>query len=761
MRILLVEDDKVLLNVLLETLTRQHYVVDVAEDGQTGWDYAQSTSYDLILLDVGLPELDGIALCQRLRTEKCTSPILLMTAREANGDRVRGLDSGADDYLIKPLDLAELQARIRALLRRGEVAPTTVLQWGQLRLDPRSCQVQYGEKVLGLTPKEYSLLEVFLRNPARVFSRGQLVEHLWTFDDPPQEDSVKAHIKGLRQKLKAAGAADWIENVYGLGYRLRQETNDRPTESPVNPKSSDKETLPLSPAPVVEMQFHQGLDHLWKQSRELMTERLAVLQQAVAAVEQNTLAIELRQAARQAAHKLAGVLGMFDRPEGTVLARQIEEILLGQGDCRQEDDLGGLVQQLDRLLDLQNVEPVAASTSDRLLLIDPDPALGQALQQLGQAASLHWQQVDTLEAAKLWLQSHTPDLVVLSIDGLGQRELSLVLLAELAARTPAIPVLVIASADGLLDRVTVARSGGQAFLVQPMTAAQVWASATQLLQQAQSRLVRVLVVDDDPIFLTVLRSMLEPWGMRFTGLDQPLQFWDVLRSTDPDLLILDVDMPQVSGIELCQAVRTDPTWQGLPILFLTAHSDRDTIQQGFAAGADDYVTKPVVGAELITRITNRLDRAHLLQTLSSRDPLTGLTNQSQSSRELEQSLTESQPFCLAVFVVVELAQLNLQYGHATGHQVLQAWGRRLQMSLRRAEIVSYWGNGEFVIGLPGVTKLEAMRQLSELQTALQQQQFTDSDGRQFQAIVHVGLAAYPTDGVTLQSLYQAASQHLS
>ncbi len=241
MRILLVEDDKVLLNVLLETLTRQHYVVDVAEDGQTGWDYAQSTSYDLILLDVGLPELDGIALCQRLRTEKCTSPILLMTAREANGDRVRGLDSGADDYLIKPLDLAELQARIRALLRRGEVAPTTVLQWGQLRLDPRSCQVQYGEKVLGLTPKEYSLLEVFLRNPARVFSRGQLVEHLWTFDDPPQEDSVKAHIKGLRQKLKAAGAADWIENVYGLGYRLRQETNDRPTESPVNPKSSDKE----------------------------------------------------------------------------------------------------------------------------------------------------------------------------------------------------------------------------------------------------------------------------------------------------------------------------------------------------------------------------------------------------------------------------------------------------------------------------------------------------------------------------------------
>jgi len=147
----------------------------------------------------------------------------MLTARDTVGDRVLGLDAGADDYLIKPFDLTELLARIRSLLRRsGGAALPTIYELGELRLDPSSCEVSYGGKFLALTPKEYGLLELFLRNGRRVFSSSQILERLWSLEEPPTEETVRTHIKGLRHKLKAAGApADLIETVHGLGYRLK------------------------------------------------------------------------------------------------------------------------------------------------------------------------------------------------------------------------------------------------------------------------------------------------------------------------------------------------------------------------------------------------------------------------------------------------------------------------------------------------------------------------------------------------------------
>jgi diguanylate cyclase (GGDEF)-like protein len=288
--------------------------------------------------------------------------------------------------------------------------------------------------------------------------------------------------------------------------------------------------------------------------------------------------------------------------------------------------------------------------------------------------------------------------------------------------------------------------------------------ATQLLQRSRALAVKVLVVDDDPMFLAALRPLLEPWGIRMTGLDNPLHFWDVLRSTAPDLLILDVEMPQVNGIELCQAVRIDPHWQGLPILFLTACSDRETIQQVFVAGTDDYITKPIVGPELLTRITNRLERTRLLQRLSTRDPITGLFNQPQSSRNLEQLIQQAEtnhyPVCLMVLSLTELQSIDRQHGHATGYQVLQRLGRLIQSAFRGSEVLGYWGNGEFVVGMPGLTKVEAGDRVFELLTTLRQQIFTAPDGNRFQVTCSYALVEYPADGLTLQSLYQAATNVL-
>lgn len=223
MRILLVEDDVQLSEALEEALTDQRYVLDVVNDGEAGWGQVKVVDYDLVMLDVMLPKLNGISLCQRLRSHGYSTPILLITARDTSTDKVNGLDAGADDYVVKPVDLPELLARIRALLRRGNTSSPPVLQWGSLKLDPSSYEVSYCDQPLRLTPKEYSLLELFLRNGRRVLSRSMIIDHVWSFEAPPSPDTVKAHIKSLRQKLKAVGTPDdVIETIHSIGYRLKQ-----------------------------------------------------------------------------------------------------------------------------------------------------------------------------------------------------------------------------------------------------------------------------------------------------------------------------------------------------------------------------------------------------------------------------------------------------------------------------------------------------------------------------------------------------------
>lgn len=222
MRLLLVEDDFPLAAVFAEALEDSGYIVDVAHDGEAGWHLANEGEYGTILLDYMLPKMDGIGLCQRLRTHGCTVPILMMTARDASTDKILGLDAGADDYLVKPIDLPELLARMRAVLRRGQAAPTNLLSWGELCLHPSNHEVTYGTQPIALTPKEFALLELFLQSGQRVLSRRIIISHLWDLEDPPGEETVKAHIKGLRQKLKQAGApARLIETVRGVGYRLQ------------------------------------------------------------------------------------------------------------------------------------------------------------------------------------------------------------------------------------------------------------------------------------------------------------------------------------------------------------------------------------------------------------------------------------------------------------------------------------------------------------------------------------------------------------
>ena len=752
MRILVVDDDEVLVDVLKHSLSTQRHIVDAAEDGQIGWEYVQTGEYELVLLDVNLPGLDGVSLCEKMRSEGYATPILLMTAKNASKDRILGLDAGADDYLTKPLDLGELNARIRALSRRGEVATTNILDINGLVLDPSSCEVSYQQQLIKLTAKEYSLLEIFLRNPARVFSRAQILDKIWTFDDPPLEESVKAHIKGLRKKLKQAGIVGWIENVYGIGYRLNPNVA-RSTESQAT----------IS----VEQEFESKMDRMWLKHQAKMSERMEVLKEAVSRVKQDSCNTELQHSAKRAAHKLAGVLGMFSRDAGTDIAREIETLLHDNLvlDNEQKKQFISLVEDLDSLLGLNTTATDETVAETNLLLISANIQLTKELQQLARTQGLGWYQADNITQAKTWLKDNLAHAAVIDTQTANNKTEYLALVNELNALTPVIPTTIVSEADSLNNRLAANRAGASSFLVKPISASKIWQAISRTLERDKSNTASILIVDDDVVFLDAVRSILEPWGIKVSTLDEPSSFWQLLQVTQPDLVILDVEMPEINGIELCQTLRSDPDWQELPVLFLTARQDAQTIQQIFDLGGDDYIPKPVVGAELIARINNRLDRSRLLHNLATQDRLTGLTNRSQSSRKIESLLQEAkdngQPFCLALLKINDLQEINQKYSHVTGDRILSQWGKVIQAAFRNDEITSYWDNGDFVIGMPNLDKAQGNERLIELLGILRKQVFTSPEGERFQVAFDYAIAEFIKDGKTLHSLYQVCiqSQH--
>jgi DNA-binding response OmpR family regulator len=220
MRILLVEDNKNLNNSLRRTLEEDGYAVDPAFDGLEAEDLALTYPYDGIILDLMLPKKDGVTLCRELRNQRITTPVLMLTARDALEDRVLGLDSGADDYLVKPFDVDELRARLRALLRRNSEDKSTILTAADLALDPATRSVTRAGQPIELTTREYALLEYFLRNPNRVISREEAENHIWSYDFMGVSNVIDVYIRRLRIKIDDPYEVKLIETMRGVGYRL-------------------------------------------------------------------------------------------------------------------------------------------------------------------------------------------------------------------------------------------------------------------------------------------------------------------------------------------------------------------------------------------------------------------------------------------------------------------------------------------------------------------------------------------------------------
>ena len=579
MRILLVDDDEILMETLAERLIKQRYAVDIAVNGEMAQEFLALFDYDVIVLDLLLPDIGGIVLCRQLRQQGNHSPILMLTAQDASEDKVQALDAGADDYVVKPFNYDELCARIRALLRREGEATTAVIQWGDLSLNPNTFEVFYGNHLLHTTPKEYALLELFLRHPDRVSNIDTIIENLWSFEDPPSGDAVRTHIKGLRQKLKAGGAPkNFIETVYGLGYRLKPlDPKVSPTEplsnsvsSPPTPASGTQTddapdlkpqlSTPETP-PETNLEITTAIAKAWEDHRGAMHERFSVLEATTAALEMGQLSADLQKIGRAQAHKLAGSLGCFGLTTGSRLARELENLLqlnlpLSVSQIEQVSTLmQGLRKELVKGANTALTSAAIASTP-KLLMV----GVGNAQKFLTESLALgiHGETVATLAEAQSCLSSQPPDGVLLWLDGaqLGEGtgvhwDEVMALLAAITQQLQPIPVVAVTNVQDFQQRLCLVQQGVARILPPSISPRQAIGVIQQMMQATRADF-RVLMVDDDTQILKLVRALLLPWGFQLTTLTDATQLWNTLAAVQPHLLILDVEMPEVNGLELCQ-----------------------------------------------------------------------------------------------------------------------------------------------------------------------------------------------------------------
>ncbi|MGF1459269.1 MAG: response regulator [Leptolyngbyaceae cyanobacterium] len=625
MKILLVEDDIIFAKQLSLGLTKQKFIVETISEAHFVWDYVNSSEYDLLILDVSLPDSDGIFLCQSLRQANYVGAILLLTANDEDTSKVKCLDAGADDYIVKTCTLDELLARIRAVLRRPREIAETILQHGNLQLDPRICKVFYHQREVPLSPKEYCLLELFLRHPQRIFSSHVLLEKLWSFEDTPGEETVRTHIKRLRAKLKQAGVPPIIENVYGMGYCLiasPQDVLESATKLGTTP-SLDPPKLPPQPhsqsstSAAQQAEARKAALSALNKFRGPLQQRLVTIDQFLAALARGDRPAP--EQARQAAHKLAGSLGMFGLADGSRVSRQVEALL----QSGEQVELAALREATHKLH--QAIGPMLASAAplDKFATSSP---VSMAATRLGELPTLlvvshdeRWladlaaiapMPVQPLSIAD-FAQSHLPcthqdALILLDMAACSADSSWLTYLQRLGDQYPDLPAIVLVEPDTLQVRLDVVRRVKGCMCLPRTTASQtIVDSVIAWHRQRSPAQLHVLAVDDDPLLLAAVQQPLMVAGIQVTPLTDPYQFWDVLHQIHPDLLLLDYEMPDINGIELCQLVRADKQWQHLPIVFLSGQDNSDIIQETYRAGADDYVTKPVNGSELLVRIMNR------------------------------------------------------------------------------------------------------------------------------------------------------------
>jgi diguanylate cyclase (GGDEF)-like protein len=528
---------------------------------------------------------------------------------------------------------------------------------------------------------------------------------------------------------------------------------------------------PTGPLSLAHEESASGRETQWESFKVALTEQTAILAQAATDLLDGTFHDEKRQEVLRHSRRVALEAGGYGLSALAKAATEAEQSLrraeawTPSRVLRFCEVIVELQEQVDHLATLTIAELSTATVLPLVLVVSRDETFLDRLQTDVPEYDVRMTAADSVEAAAEAMTVKSPALALLDIGGDGASRQELDFIGELSAHVPTIPVLVLTEGDAFKDRVSVAGAGGLGVVEKRESPSTILNTVKEVLGQSRNDIPKILVVDDSELVCRLASKLLERRGLHVTTLTDPLRFWDVLEDANPDLLILDVEMPHLNGIELCRVVRVDPHWEFLPIVFLSAHIDTDTIQRLFMAGADDFIGKPIVSAELITRVRNRLGRARLYRHRMEKDPVANVANRKAVEHMLERSLRLTKRyrdvFALAVLDVDYLKEINDRHQTAAGDMVLHRLGRIFATFFRPEDVVGRLGGDEFVIGLHRASKAAAHARIEELLRLVRRERFTAENGESIAVTLSAGLAEFPADGSDRDAIYQAAGHALS
>jgi diguanylate cyclase (GGDEF)-like protein len=501
--------------------------------------------------------------------------------------------------------------------------------------------------------------------------------------------------------------------------------------------------------------------------RENVTRRVSALDACAGDLVKGSLDEDARIAVAREAHALAGTAGTFGLPEVSELARELEDLLRAwPGDVPAQERGGALIRRIVRRANEGPAQPVGTDlivASPPILVVSENAHRARLLAAELDVRGRRSVVASDSSSVRAALASQLAGAAILELAGSEDAQM-VALTDELHSGGSGVPVVILTPADDPATHLALIDAGAGAIMPLSTPVGQVVDAVERELTATPEHSFRIIAVDDDPDVLDALRLTLEARNIEVQAVLDPTTLLAALADDPPDMVVLDVDMPELNGLDLCRLIRANPRWRTLPVLFLSASRDSATVARVFEVGGDDYIPKPIIGAEVVSRVWARLERAKLHRLLAETDPLTGLANRRRLEDRVAALLSLSrrlkEPLSLAVLDADRFKRVNDEYGHAAGDAVLRHLAAHLTRSFRPDSVIARIGGEEFVIGLLGTTPEQCAPRLTEVLAEFFRDGVEIAAGERLHVSVSAGVACHPDDAGDFRGLYRRADEAL-